>query len=430
MERETKARRRCAAATGALLALAVGCSPDGAAALAALGADAGSRSDGFGGSPSGGGGQAQGAADAGASAPAQATAPSDAGLIHASEAGASPPLCQLDLQAAAEPPTVIVAADRSGSMFDPIDASSASAWSTLRTTLLAVLLELQGEVRFGFTAYSGDSEVCEELTSLPPALDNHGAIQALYGSLEASTRRDGGPFGALDDAASVLASAAGERYVWLVTDGVIDYCNDANPLCPIDSAVAQLQQLAAGDPPVRTTVFGLAPATSLLAASALQNFANAGEARPVALPSATPGVNDPNAIFDQCSSDARWAADLTASGKAIVRGQTVGNYAAEGGTATVYPPSAEPAALAGALRSQLAFRPCSFELEPAGPAGAGKTFDESASVELDGTLVPHDAVDGWHLVRPVTMRLEGASCAALRSATQVPTLTIRWECGT
>jgi hypothetical protein len=330
----------------------------------------------------------------------------------------------------AELPTVIVVADRSGSMFNPLDETGSTPWTALRALLLELVLALQNEVRFGFTAYAGDVELCPELTSLPPGLGQHAAIEALYGSFETSLRRDGGPAQALDEVEAVLSAAAGARHVWLVTDGEVDYCDDGNPLCPVDSSIGRLQRLAALSRSIRTRVFGIAPVTATLPASALQAFARAGAAEPVALPATGPAPTDPNAIFDQCSGVVSWAADFARTGKTASRGQSIADYANGDGSAVVHSPPSDIDALLATLRSELvAERPCSFELAPdAVPASALASLDESAVLELDGAPIPHDEQDGWHRDGASTLRLEGASCQAVRAAAEPPALQIRWAC--
>jgi hypothetical protein len=346
------------------------------------------------------------------------------------DASTSPALCQQLLSTLAEPPTVIVVADRSGSMFDPLDTTGASAWTTLRPLLLELVLALQNEVRFGFTAFSGGPSACPELTSLPPELGQHAAIQALYASLERPAQDDGGPSLALDEVEAALSVAAGARHVWLVTDGDVDYCDDGNPLCPVDSSIGRLQRLAAASPSIRTRVFGIAPPTATLPISALQAFALAGASEPVALPASGPTPTDPNAIFDQCSSVPSWASDFARTGKEASRGQSVADYADADGTAVVHSPASDSAELIAELRSELvAERPCSFELAAEGmPEGALARLDESAVLELDGAPIARDEQDGWRLVGASTLRLEGASCQAVRAAAEPPALQIRWTC--
>lgn len=438
--------------TGASLALALGCSsgappwPSPAEEAGGAGAEAPASPAGSGntgatpgpGASSGAGGVSAG----GASATGVNEGPPGASLDPPPprDASAPPgPACEQQLVADVEAPTVLVLADRSGSMFSPLDAAPLdepapaprSVWSELRATVLAAIEALESDVRFGFLAYSGDGEVCPELTSLAPALGNHAAIAALYGSLEAPERRNGAP--PLAEAASLLALAGGDARVWLVTDGDVDYCDDGNPLCPVDSAIAALQRLAAANPPIRTTVFGATPlGASALSSSALQAFANAGAGEPVSLPALGPNPTDPNAIFDQCSGVPAWADDFARTGKPAARGQSAADYAAAGGAALVRGPlgPGDGGELVAALRRELANeRRCAFDLAAAGVAReALATLDEAARLELGGAVVPHDTVDGWHLVGDATLRLEGASCEAVRAAPATPTLRLTWAC--
>lgn len=426
-----------------LLVFAVGCSAGAAPWPSPASSEAGSGSgalpspsDGRGGAPSSPGANAgQAAADAGGAeggATAAGEPPPGAAVDPPLEADASTPpaLCQQLLSTLAEPPTVIVVADRSGSMFDPLDETGSTPWTALRALVLELVLAVQNEARFGFVASSGNTEVCPELTSLPPELGNHAAIQALYGSLERSLRIDGGPALALDDVEAVLSAAAGARHVWLVTDGSVDYCDDGNPLCPVDSSIGRLQRLAAASSSIRTRVFGAAPPTATLPAAALQAFALAGAGAAVGLPATGPAPTDPNALFDQCSSVPSWAADFARTGKPNSRGQSVGDYAAGNGTAVVHSPASDVAALTAELRAELvAERPCSFELARDGvSASALAGIDDNAVLELDGAAVAHDEQDGWHRVGASTLRLEGASCQAVRAAAEPPALQLRWSC--
>jgi len=200
--------------------------------------------------------------------------------------------------------------------------------------------------------------------------------------------------------------------------------------CPVDSSIGRVQRLAAASPSIRTRVFGIAPLTATLPTSALQAFALAGAAEPVALPTTGPAPTDPNALFDQCSSVSSWAADFARTGKPSNRGQSIADYSDADGSAVVHSPASDIGALLAALRSELvAERPCSFELARDGvPASALASLDENAVLELDGAPVVHDDQDGWHRDGASTLRLEGASCRAVRAAAEPSALQLRWAC--
>src|SRR4051812_43679008 len=101
-------------------------------------------------------------------------------------------------------PTEFVLVDRSSSMFDA-NAQGTNAWTPLRSGVLQVISELQTDVYFGFSAFSGDDSAkgganasgtgvmstgaanhCPDMTIQPPALNNQPAIASLYGSLDRS----------------------------------------------------------------------------------------------------------------------------------------------------------------------------------------------------------------------------------------------------
>src|SRR5262249_32176893 len=155
----------------------------------------------------------------------------------------------------------------------------------------------------------------------------------------------------------------GEKYVLFVTDGEPDYCDDGNALCPPDSVVGALQNMAAGIgpngtqvAPIKTLMFGIISANPQILPSTLQAFANAGAGLPVAPPERQGQTTyDPNAIYDQCSGQVGWAADFAATGKPKMRGETIGTYVTDttlAGTAPVYRPDpTDQAALTDQIRS-------------------------------------------------------------------------------
>jgi hypothetical protein len=351
--------------------------------------------------------------------------------------GASPTpsvqICQQSLTtASASPPSVLVLADRSGSMFDVLQPSGVSSrWFELRAAALAVVQALAPEVRFGFAAFAGSAETCPRIESVAFQLNNYAAIQALYGVLESSPElRDSGTLGALRQAPYLLADAPGDQFIWLLTDGESDYCKDGNPLCPVDSVVGELQALASATPPVRTLVSGI-PAYSPAGPGALQAIADAGWGQPVELTAGSPGMPDINAIYDECNGDADWVEHFAATGKPNLRGQTIGAYASSSGGTPVHSPLEQDAAtLIQQIRSAvLAERPCAFDLALEGVTlDALGTLDENARLEIDDTAVPYDAENGWHRVGASGVAIAGDACAALREAAAAPSIRLSWSC--
>jgi hypothetical protein len=116
-------------------------------------------------------------------------------------------------------PTVYIVLDRSSSM------TEFGLWAPIREAILPVVQALQADVQFGFTAYTGtDNQVgCPGdallLDSVPIALNNYDAINALYGPLEPPLMSETPTGPALDFARDQLAAdtTPGDKFVLLVT---------------------------------------------------------------------------------------------------------------------------------------------------------------------------------------------------------------------
>ena len=78
-------------------------------------------------------------------------------------------------------PTVFVLVDRSDSMFLPDSKTQVASWEPLKAGVLSVVKELEGKVRFGFGAFTGQqSGMCPIFESIAPALNNAAAISGVY----------------------------------------------------------------------------------------------------------------------------------------------------------------------------------------------------------------------------------------------------------
>jgi hypothetical protein len=323
-------------------------------------------------------------------------------------------------------------------MFDPLAPDSSSTlWATLRAAILPVLPDFQSELRLGFAATMGDSLVCPELVDVPPALNNAAAITATYSALEQGLRVNAGLGLALERIATQLWNdpAAKESYILLSSDGDADFCSDGNRLCPADAVVGTLQRLRAGvdsggsvQVSISTLVAGIA--SELVLPNSLQQFARAGAGQAVLPLSANPNADyDPNAIYDQCSAAPAWLQALQATGKPLIRGQTVADYDTDAGdTGAVLAPAES------ALRAALAsLRSCVFDLDDRGQPNLQVDLTSSAwlgaaSVVLDAAAIPYDAANGWRLPTATTLELAGAACEAWRSSTE-KALRIDFPCG-
>jgi hypothetical protein len=336
-------------------------------------------------------------------------------------------------------PTVFLVVDRSNSMFDPNPpGSNTNSWGLLRSGVLQVVGDLQADVRFGFGAFSGQGSTCPDMPMTAPELNNAAAISTLYNSLDRSMYKDTPTVAALTRAAQALWNdgTEGDKYILYVTDGEPDYCDDGNALCPPDSVVGRLQQLVLGvdeqgvmHEPIHTLVFGIKSPLSSVLPETLQAFANAGAGLPVSPPRRDPSPPyNPNAVYDECSGVAGWAADFALTGKPAVRGQTIGSYIdptdplQAPGTATVYRPDpTDQAALIQQISAALAgVKSCSFDL-----AGDGVKVDLSrsdlgalAKININGKAVPFDPSNGWRMLSETTVQLEGQACADWRAPGQ------------
>jgi hypothetical protein len=347
-------------------------------------------------------------------------------------------------------PTVYLLVDRSGTMFDPI-ANNLSAWTALRGGVLNVMRELEGSVRFGFAAFSGanmGANMCQlDVPSVAPALNNYGAIAALYEPLaQPVNSKDTPTVLALSQIAAQLeadTSTIGDKYILFVTDGEPDYCNDGNPICPPDSVVGLLQRLSssvdasgAARQPIQTLVFGVSSPTATIRQEVLQSFANAGAGLPVM--ALAPNANqapDPNAIFDQCAGEPGWRTDFTATGKTAVRGETIGDYVLDAtlaGNAPVYRPDpTDQAALTDQIRAALAgVKSCTFDLgeDDVQVDLTRQDLGQLARIVVNGSPVAFDPVNGWSMSSETTVTLAGQACESWRTPTVQTSISFDFPC--
>ncbi len=419
-----------AAATAGSSAATAGTDPGtgGASGTAGAGASSG---DGAGATAGdGAGGSVAGSAGAGGAGGASG---GSAGTASGGSGGSMP--CQM-ANYTFEPkiPTVFLLVDRSGSMFDcrtnggPMAPSGLecadmadTSWYPLRDGVLTVVQALEGEVRFGFAAFTGETsdEVCPNLMAVPPDFNNYAAIEAQYSMLPPPPKGETPTRKALDEVGALLAAdtAPGDKFILFVTDGQPDYCDDSNQLCAPDSGVGGLQTLAAAG--IRTLVFGLSapgstPQQTAAFESVLAAFANAGAGQPVV----PPGTTDPFAFYDQCNGVQGWLADFTATGKPAERGQTIGTYSETAGTATVYRPDVtNQAALVDLFSAALSgVKSCTFDLSNVNGQSIKVDLNKlaEASVAIEGTDIPQDATNGWSMSSQTQLALNGSACDSWR----------------
>jgi hypothetical protein len=398
---------------------------DGTGAVsAAAGTDPGSGGTGpSAGTTTGSGGDT--ATGAGGSTGAVAGSASEGG------SGGSMPCQMANYTFAPKIPTVFMLVDQSGSMFacqsggalDPTGTECAdqtnTSWYPLRDGALQLIEALQADVRFAFAPLGGDqNDGCPNPEPVLPDFNNYDAIAERYTGLKAILNGETPISKALEATGELLLAddAPGDRFILLVTDGEPDYCNNGDGLCPADSAVFKLQSLYTSG--IRTLVFGLPAPMGMFGANApsiLAAFANAGAGEPAV----RPGGYDELRLWDECNFKAPWAADLTLSGKPAERGSELGNYSAEGGTATVYQPEeTNQQALIDLLSAAFsAVKSCTFDLSNVNGQSIKVDLNKlaEASVAIEGTTVTQDATDGWSMLSQTQLVLNGAACETWRS---------------
>jgi hypothetical protein len=301
-------------------------------------------------------------------------------------------------------PTVFVLVDRSGSMFEGANPP----WVPLKTGALQVIQELQASVAFGWGAFTGQAGVtCPDFQSVPPALNNYTAINAVYGPMGATGYKSETPVGEalpLVQQALSQSPATGDQYILFVTDGEPDFCDDGDSNCPIDDVVYHLQGLAAKG--IQTILFGLQNGS--VPPATLQAFANAGAAQPVAAPFASNGTPESvMQVYYDCANWPGWKAEATAAGQTGMN--LLGTYSATGGTAKYYQPDpTDQDALTAQLRSVLSgIKSCTFDLSD---FTVDTTQLSEASVTVEGQVVPLDMTNGWRMDSSSELELVGDAC--------------------
>jgi len=380
-----------------------GCSGEGEPRARTTGGEGGSGGDG-----TGGGGGGAGNVGTGGSGPI---------IVHDSGPRDPDAACQqVEVRFVPKVPTVFVLVDRSGSMFTPDPATQIAAWEPLKTGVLQVIQALQHDIRFGFGAFTGEqNSTCPMFDRVDANVDNYDKIAALYQALPRPLKGETPTMRVLSQVRDILARdlTDGEKLILFVTDGEPDYCADGNVLCPVDSVIAQLQQLAKAG--FKTFVFGLKSAQSDISESTLQGFANAGAGQAVAVP-----VNSVDDIYNQCfyggdPNAAGWKQEFSTAN--VPGAKSLATYGSPGGTARVFRPDLSDPRRTDDLVKQLSdvisgVKSCIFDLE--GKIKVNLDALAEAQVFVQGALVPLSNVDGWRMNSATQLELVGGACANWR----------------
>lgn len=273
-------------------------------------------------------------------------------------------------------PTVLLMVDQSGSMTESFGGGN--RWDVLYETLMdsndGIVAQLEDQVRFGFSLYTGDGDdQCPQLDEVSIALGNFDEIRDVY---EAA-----GPAGETPTGDSITAllpqliayAEPGPKAIVLATDGEPDTCEQPNPQNGQAEAIAAAQQAHAAGVALYIIAVG-----GDVSEEHQQDMANAG----VGLP-------------------------LDGSQ----------------GNAPYYPANDQSALSSAFLEIINGVRSCVLTLDG--------TVDEDKAgqghVYLDGNELGYDDPNGWRLNSPTEIELLGTSCEAIQEGDH--TVTGDFDCG-
>lgn len=285
-------------------------------------------------------------------------------------------------------PTVELLVDRSGSM--DLDFGAQNRWDTIRDVLIntntGFVKEMESKVRFGLTLYTAylagnddptGAATCPNLIEQPIMLNNYASIQTTF-----MANNSGGSTPSAESIAAATAKLEahpemGPKVLVFATDGDPDTCADplANDEGGTRALMAQtgseMAVQAAWDKGITTYVINVGADTS---ETHLQNLARIGQG---------------------------------------------------GDPAAAYFPALDRQSLMDAFNTILrGVISCDFNLN-------GTVLEQNAAsgkVLIDGLEVPYGDPNGWILVGPSTVRLQGTACDTLKI--QVTNVDIEFPCGT
>ena len=338
-------------------------------------------------------------------------------------------------------PTVLILVDLSGSEFD--NSPSGGTFYNLRPAVEQVVMQLQGQVRFGIASFVGDhaSGSCKlDYQQVAPALNNYTAIKTAYdswGPLQPPGAKADTPMYAAIPMVNATLQAdtdQGAKYMMLVTDSETDFCDDGNALCPADAITYLVQSMYAQTPSIGTLVVGI-PDTSApnqIEPQVLQNLANAGVGQGIAIPTGS-GATTAMDFWYQCNGSMTtgmdWQNLFTAAGRT---GMTSLATYTTAGTATAFTPTdTSTSSLVTQISAAINTIPpsCTFDLSTLNnPIKVDLTKLSEGGVFLNGVPVPLDPnnMEGWDMVSDTQLELFGSACTTYQAATA--SLNLEFPC--
>ena len=336
-------------------------------------------------------------------------------------------------------PTVFILVDLSGSEFD---TATTGTFFNLRPAVEQVVMQLQGQVRFGIASFVGThaSGSCAlQYQQVAPALNNYTAIKSAYdswGPLQPyGSKADTPMYAAIPmvDATLEADTDQGPKYMMLVTDSETDFCDDGNALCPADAITSLVQSMYAQTPSIGTLVVGLPSDLNAISTAVLQNLANAGAGQPVAIPAGS-GAATTTDFWYQCNgamtTGSAWQSLFTAAGRTGMT--SLSTYSPAPGTAMAFTPSdTSTANLVTQIQAALNTIPpsCTFDLSTLNnPIKVDLSKLNEGGVFLNGAPVPLDPnnMEGWDMVSDTQLELFGSACTTYQAATA--SLNLEFPC--
>ena len=288
---------------------------------------------------------------------------------------------KVEIEFAPQVPSVFVLVDRSSSMFER------SLWNPLKEGVLAVIEQLQKDIHFGFSSYTGAQGMqCPQLTTVVPlAEQNYAAIKRAYDAIVKPEFKGETPTSlSIQEVAKTLLKEPknSPKFIVLVTDGEPDFCDDPNVTCSRDAVVAAAQ--AAYGQGIGTFIFSVGGEVDR---AHLGDVANAGTGQPV--------EDRQMAVHYQCPN-------------------SMATYSPTSGNAPYFEPNVnDRAALVKALSDTIAgVRSCVFDLQ--GKVKINLMLANQGIVEVDGQRVPYGGDDGYRMNSETQLELLGASCKRLK----------------
>ncbi|HEX3905468.1 MAG TPA: hypothetical protein VH853_21775 [Polyangia bacterium] len=339
-------------------------------------------------------------------------------------------------------PTVMILVDLSGSEFD---TATTGVFFNLRPAVEQVVMQLQGQVRFGIASFVGDhaSGSCKlDYQQVAPDLNNYSNIKTAYdswGPLQPYGSKADTPMSAaipMVEATLQADATNGPKYMMLVTDSETDFCDDGNALCPADAITYEVQNLYNQTPSIGTLVIGIPDTSSpnQIEPQVLKNLANAGVGQGTGIPTGS-GASTATDFWYQCNGSMTtgmsWQSLFTSAGRTGMT--SLANYTTVGTASAFTPSDTSTATLVTQISTAVNTIPpsCVFDLSTLNnPIKVDLTKLSEGGVFLNGASVPLDPnnMNGWDMISDTELELFGSACTTYQNTGSTESLNLEFPC--